>query len=755
MSQLFFFILRDARESSIARYTGLLPKLSPELLDKQVQGDADEQLEDIIAALAEEQKAEEQGRSLGITSYPQRPPLADGQPRPNAARLSSTRGPRQSGAGRTTSSDQQRYNDEQLDSIIGKDYRGIISKKDQKDFFRKMLESPNNSLKKSRYLLKSDIDKIIQLNLELFDQTSMTKGEYQLFLDHLHLAHSDMEYGNYMGARKANSEKEFLESVDRANLTDKNQTLVFYINAENLIEYVDKVKDKHQIQSPLIYFNMGWQYGIIEEGSKRYFGDNFYDFMCYLRGLTNEQLLFSETIVQIPLPVDIFKHTFQKEGETFLTGGKKKTNKKKYSVKKKKSLKQKQLQRKKETEAKKYVDLLNLALQNIHSDINLVVFDKDDYLLFTSGFINTNINKGYKYINDKNKIKDTYCNSLCMTVSMLNFGLLEKPLKKFNMLEKLYLFFISYLQQERQSKPVPYEYALRKAEIIINNETKKFQTSLSNDGPDHRRTKQYMKNIKRLEKKKQSIIDQKDINIRDPGLYRFYSIDKCNNIDCEYLHSYHMEKSEKHRRSYEKFCNHIPFLFKGIVWLNMNAQFGGNPFGPNHGKKFSPYYIKKNKEILPLNINIRNTMAGPLKGKLIMIPTPDMCKMDMFYPDGEKKEDYFDKYGNQTDYWVFTDLNIKQKTIDMINIKKLKDQHFIAPVLWGDSSKEIIELMNHFVLGKSPLPKLKNIHKKTSVLGGTLKKDLHEEIENSITLHWVVVHNTMLKTHIQNMYEQF
>ena len=140
---------------------------------------------------------------------------------------------------------------------------------------------------------------------------------------------------------------------------------------------------------------MGWQYGIIEEGSKRYFGDNFYDFMCYLRGLTNEQLLFSETIVQIPLPVDIFKHTFQKEGETFLTGGKKKTNKKKYSVKKKKSLKQKQLQRKKETEAKKYVDLLNLALQNIHSDINLVVFDKDDYLLFTSGFINTNINKGY------------------------------------------------------------------------------------------------------------------------------------------------------------------------------------------------------------------------------------------------------------------------------------------------------------------------------------------------------------------------
>lgn len=42
MSQLFFFILRDARESSIARYTGLLPKLSPKLSDKQIYGDADE-----------------------------------------------------------------------------------------------------------------------------------------------------------------------------------------------------------------------------------------------------------------------------------------------------------------------------------------------------------------------------------------------------------------------------------------------------------------------------------------------------------------------------------------------------------------------------------------------------------------------------------------------------------------------------------------------------------------------------------------
>ena len=155
----------------------------------------------------------------------------------------------------------------------------------------------------------------------------MTKEEYKGFLEHLYMSHSDMEYGIYMGARKADSEREFLNSVRTTFAKDPKQTLLFYINAEKLIKHIDQIRNKHRIQSTLMYFNTSWQYGIFkeEEGSILYDGTNFYDFICHLRSFSNKQLQSSETIVQIPLPVEIFNHTFVSKGsETFLEGGKKK-----------------------------------------------------------------------------------------------------------------------------------------------------------------------------------------------------------------------------------------------------------------------------------------------------------------------------------------------------------------------------------------------------------------------------------------------
>ena len=74
-----------------------------------------------------------------------------------------------------------------------------------------------------------------------------------------------MEYGIYMGARKADSEKDFLDSVNTTFIKDPHQTLVFYINAEKLINYVDEIRNKNRIQSTLIYFNTSWNYGIFNE----------------------------------------------------------------------------------------------------------------------------------------------------------------------------------------------------------------------------------------------------------------------------------------------------------------------------------------------------------------------------------------------------------------------------------------------------------------------------------------------------------
>ena len=112
MSQLFFFILRDTREAGISKYSGLLPKLSPDYHN----ADRSERFED----------------------------------------------------------------------IIGRDYETIVSEKSQKDYFLRLLSSPNNSLKKSRYIESDDIEKIIQLNLDLFSENSMTKEEYRFFRTFIH-----------------------------------------------------------------------------------------------------------------------------------------------------------------------------------------------------------------------------------------------------------------------------------------------------------------------------------------------------------------------------------------------------------------------------------------------------------------------------------------------------------------------------------------------------------------------------------------
>lgn len=673
MSQLFFFTLRDTREGSIAKYSGLLPKLSNEWHD----------------------------------------------------------------ADRGTV----------FEDIIGHDYETIVSEKSQKDYFRRILNSPNNSLKKSRYIEQNDINKIIQLNLELFDENSMTKEEYRSFLEHLYMSHSSMEYGIYMGARKADSEREFLNSVRTTFVKDPKQTLLFYINAEKLINYVDEIKNKHRIQSTLMYFNTSWQYGIFEEeeGSILYDGNNFYDFICHLRSFTNEALRFSETIVQIPLPIELFNHTFISTGtEAFLYGGKKKKTK---NVKK--TLKKKRELQKKEKIAKKYIDLLNLALKHIHMDSSLEIFDKHDHLLYTSNFLETRIKQGYKFIHRKDIVIESDCNSMCMTVSMLNHGLIGKDLKKLNMLEKLYLFFLSYLQTKdyniNDNERLDFEYALRKADILIQQQKKKFQQSVEKDGKDHRRAKQYKKNVKKFEKRRQMLIDNSDP--MNDLLRQFYRVDKCNNIDCEYLNNYHMKKSEKHMRSYEKFCRHLPFLFKGIVWLNMYQYFGKM-------RPFNPFKAPVNKEELVLNIDIRKSAVGPLKDSLIFIPTKSIYNEWNNYTR-EETQYYFDDTGTQKEYWVYGRLNDKKKNIQKIDIKKLPNKYFIAALLYSDGNEHFSRDFVNFVKNQNPRPKLTKIKKTTRNIGGELKKDLQEHIDNSITIHWVVVHKNKLRDYINHLLNDY
>ena len=107
---------------------------------------------------------------------------------------------------------------------------------------------------------------------------------------------------------------------------------------------------------------------------------------------------------------------------------KKKTNRQKRSIKNR-------------NEARKYIEIMKVAYKQITSSWH-DIFDKDDYLLLS--YIKQGIKKGWRVLKDKNIIKEIKCNSLCMTMSILNSTLGgKKRVDQLNPVQELYLLFIS------------------------------------------------------------------------------------------------------------------------------------------------------------------------------------------------------------------------------------------------------------------------------------------------------------------------
>ena len=393
-------------------------------------------------------------------------------------------------------------------------------------------------------------------------------------------------------------------------------------------------------------------------------------------------------------------------------------------------------------EAKKYIDLLNLAYTNIKKDYSYL-FDKDDYLLLP--YLKTGFNRGWSVLNDKNIPKEIKCNSLCMTVSILNSTLgNRKRLDDLNPLQKLYLFFISYLVRDSKlsKKEVDLKHALRKLDLEIQ-----YQINKKNDyikKGDNRNIKKCDKVIVRREEAKQQLIKSSGKN--KTGLERLFRIDACRDTDCEYLHKYQMEKGQKYSETYSKFCLNITELFKGIVWLNMNLIF-------NRSIK-NPFHIGVSQDTLDLNISVRDAMN---KVDIILIPSMEMYNNDIFYSDKIYEKALKRKVKNDN-YWVYTKLNKNDKTIRKISIKSLENKHYVTAQLCFDDvdgrlskeeqANEIYKLFNNFVKGEGKLPVLNRIQKSIRNIGGNDKYDLSEIIYNTITIHWLYIHRDILNEYI-------
>ena len=397
-------------------------------------------------------------------------------------------------------------------------------------------------------------------------------------------------------------------------------------------------------------------------------------------------------------------------------------------------------------EAKKYIEILNKGYMSLTSSFNGLL-DKEDYVLLP--YLKTGFKRGWKVLNNKNIIKEIKCNSLCMTVSILNSTLgNRKKLDDLNPLQKLYLFFISYLVDEGElsKKEVSLKHALKKIDLRIM-EKKKDLDKYTKKG-DNRNIKKCNQYIENQEKHKNQLIESDGKN--KEGITSAFKLDICNNVDCEYLHDYQMEKGQKYSESYSKFCLNITELFKGIVWLNMYQIFGKIP---------NPFKVPITSNKLELNLNIRK-LINPVD--IVFLPEDMIYENDVFYEnntlDQIRKKNVATWRRNS--YWVYNGIDMRNNKLIKRDVKMLENKHYVVAQMRIDEGpdwnapyetkiKNRYENLTNFEKGIGRLPILTDIKKQIKNIGGQDKYDLAENIENSITLHWLYMHRDDILSYIQ------
>ena len=151
------------------------------------------------------------------------------------------------------------------------------------------------------------------------------------------------------------------------------------------------------------------------------------------------------------------------------------------------------------------------------------------------------------------------------------------------------------------------------------------------------------------------------------------------------------------------------------------------------------------------NIDVRQAIY---RQDIILIPDSYIYESDIFYEDHTLDRARKGSI-NIGKYWVYHNLNLERGTIQKKGVDYLENKHYVAAIMnlptecdWKSprelKEKQMYKNFQKFLQGKGPLPKLKEIYKKNRVIGDEDRFDLQENIENSITLHWVYIHKERL-----------
>ena len=282
--------------------------------------------------------------------------------------------------------------------------------------------------------------------------------------------------------------------------------------------------------------------------------------------------------------------------------------------KKKKKLKQPLRAGLKKGDSAKCIGLLNLALKHIHQGEMDDIFTKEDHCLWSSGFLESGIKRGFKLMKSGNYQLDPNCNVVCLSNALLVYTMIKLDYHELSDLQKLYLFFLDYLNRsgnERTGKTLPLDYALKAIEKELSR-AKEYHKKKVDENAKTKSIKTALKSIAKIESRKQEVIDRYKVDDDDwpwsgpltdsaeededgnPQVYwinedtgefsytdpaesfphsrprsNINKVNICGSTDCIYLHEDEFIKNPELGEPIEKFCNHAILIFKGLIWMLM------------------------------------------------------------------------------------------------------------------------------------------------------------------------------------------
>jgi hypothetical protein len=177
------------------------------------------------------------------------------------------------------------------------------------------------------------------------------------------------------------------------------------------------------------------------------------------------------------------------------------------------------------------------------------------------------------------------------------------------------------------------------------------------------------------------------------------------------------------------------------------------------GKINNPFKVPIESDNLEINLNIRNVMN---QVDIVFLPDDMIYGNDLFYEnttlDQGRKKDV--EFGNS--YWVYNGLDRHNNKLIKRGVDQLENKHYVVAQMIVDEGRDWkapydtrtkIKFKNftNFEKGIGELPILKYIDKQIKNIGGHDKYDLWENIENSITLHWLYMHRDQLVDYIREV----